>query len=79
MSWFDSAKKVIDKCSSEQALAGITDKAEIIKAIDAAYPFGMRKSYPYKAWLRARKEFIAKHGGVKVRIKQDDLFFGVSE
>lgn len=36
--------------------------AEIAKEIDAAYPFGERAMWPYKAWLSARKEFFARHG-----------------
>lgn len=28
------------------------------KAIDAAYPFGQRRYWPYKVWLKARKEFL---------------------
>lgn len=29
--------------------------------IDAAYPFGERAYWPYKAWLKARKAYLAKH------------------
>lgn len=30
-----------------------------IAAIDAAYPFGERRNFPYKAWLAERKRAIA--------------------
>lgn len=74
MSWLDSAKNVIHAVHQEQLQKGVTDKAEILKAIDAAYPFGLRQYFPYKAWLRARKEFIARNGGAKIKIKDGDLF-----
>ena len=32
------------------------------KAIDAAYPFGERAHWPYKAWLNERRKFFAAHG-----------------
>lgn len=35
---------------------------ERVKAIDAAYPFNERAHWPYKAWLRARKAYLAKFG-----------------
>jgi hypothetical protein len=74
MSWFDSAKSVITTVHQEQLSKGVTDKAEILKDIDAAYPFGLRQYFPYKAWLRARKEFIARNGGAKAKVKDGDLF-----
>lgn len=33
--------------------------AERKSAVDAAYPFGLRENYPYKAWLRVRREYLA--------------------
>lgn len=35
---------------------------ETAKAIDAAYPFGPRAHWPYKAWLAERRVFFAAHG-----------------
>jgi len=32
--------------------------AKRTKAIDAAYPFGLRKNHPYKVWLRCRKKYL---------------------
>lgn len=32
------------------------------RAIRAAYPWGERRAWPYKAWLQARREFYERHG-----------------
>lgn len=37
--------------------------AELLKLVDAAYPFGERKYEPYKCWLRERKLFRAAIDG----------------
>lgn len=31
-------------------------------AIDAAYPFGPRAYWPYKAWCKARRAYLERHG-----------------
>ena len=31
------------------------------KRIDDAYPFGERKHFPYKAWLKERKAYLFKY------------------
>jgi hypothetical protein len=31
-------------------------------AIDAAYPFGPRSHWPYKAWCKARRAYLERHG-----------------
>lgn len=55
-------------------------KAETAQAIDAAYPFGVRAHYPYKAWLKVRKAFFAQHGLPRsgdhrtTKDRADDLF-----
>lgn len=41
-------RQAIDECKSR-------DKKEIKKAIDAAYPFGIRENHPYKIWLSERR------------------------
>jgi len=33
-----------------------------MRIVDDAYPFGVRKYYPYKAWLKARKSYLSIHG-----------------
>ena len=44
-------------------------------AIDAAYPFGQRAYWPYKAWLKARRAYLAKFGPVG-RQQPSPLFDG---
>ena len=61
-SWRNAALAVMDRIRIEQLQAGIEDKAGLARAIGAAYPFGERTHYPYKAWLSARKAFFARHG-----------------
>lgn len=75
MSWTDCAREVMSKVRAEGLAAGKTP-AEISKAIDDAYPFGERRYWPYKAWLKARKEFLAHHGLPLLRGKKPgpDLF-----
>jgi len=34
------------------------------KAIDAAYPFGVRQYHPYKIWLDARAKYLVQYGHV---------------
>lgn len=34
---------------------------QIDAAIRAAYPWGERRAWPYKAWLQARREFYEKN------------------
>lgn len=36
--------------------------AERKAAIDAAYPFGERGYWPYKAWLKARRSYLVRYG-----------------
>lgn len=31
------------------------------KALRDAYPFGERKYFPYKAWCKARRQYLAKY------------------
>ncbi|WP_417070752.1 hypothetical protein [Niveibacterium terrae] len=61
MTWGDEAWVVMDKTRIQGVMDGKTPD-QIAKDIDAAYPFGKRSMWPYKAWLTARKEFFAKHG-----------------
>ncbi|MGH8465303.1 MAG: hypothetical protein ACRER5_14250 [Pseudomonas sp.] len=50
-------KSVYDRCQ----LAGNTTEQTHL-AIRAAYPWGERRAWPYKAWLQARREFYESHG-----------------
>lgn len=60
MLWSDKARNAIAK-----AHASIDDAAPLadrIKAIDAAYPFGIRQHFPYKVWLRERAAYLKRYG-----------------
>jgi hypothetical protein len=59
MSWYDSACVYIQK-AHETVPENATLK-ERMKIIDAAYPWGQRRMYPYKMWLKARKKYMAKY------------------
>lgn len=76
MSWTDKALAIMAGERTAQLLAGVTDPAAIARAIDAAYPWGERRRTPYKAWLKARSEFFARHGlPMRTRKRrQPDLF-----
>jgi hypothetical protein len=54
--WRMQARQVI-----EQAIAASAGRTtdEIIDEIDAAYPFGSRDHWPYKAWLAERRRALA--------------------
>ena len=60
MQWSDIARQTIERVALD-----IPDDADMKArktAIDAAYPFGQRQYWPYKAWLKARKAYLSKYG-----------------
>lgn len=60
MSWYDSAVETI-----RTATAGLPNDMpldERKKIVDAAYPFGDRSMWPYKMWLKARRQYLARFG-----------------
>lgn len=61
MTWRETAAAVMAEVYLERSAAG-DNKEQIAKAIDAAYPFGSRDHFPYKAWLAERREFFTRHG-----------------
>ena len=63
MRWIDAAKAAIMRV--HQTLPENVTPAERKKAIDAAYPFGERARWPYKAWLKERRQYLARYGAVK--------------
>ena len=69
MSWYTEAKKAIDKVISEKGYDKVT-----IKDIDDAYPFGERKNFPYKQWLKIRKLRLKQLGLIHSDVKLDGLF-----
>lgn len=62
MTYRDIAKKVMEKAYNDAIASGVTDPVEIGKIIDAAYPFGERRYWPYKVWLSERLWFFALKG-----------------
>lgn len=58
-SWFDCAWGHI-----MIAHKGIPEGATLKERkaiIDEAYPFGQRKMFPYKMWLKARKKYLNRY------------------
>lgn len=56
--WRQDARSVMIRVVREQRdLGKLGDDAALLKAVDAAYPFGERKYLPYKMWLLERKLF----------------------
>jgi hypothetical protein len=56
--WYDRAAQVIKGAIEAAHTEGVTDAKEIQRRVDAAYPFGAREHFPYKAWLKARRDLI---------------------
>jgi hypothetical protein len=61
MSWTGRARNAIWRAVANGRARGL-DREAIIAAIDAAYPFGERANWPYKAWLAARKQALLALG-----------------
>lgn len=61
--WGEVAEQAIRR-AHDALPAGCTLQARI-KAIDAAYPFSERKYWPYKAWLKERRRYLARYGYLK--------------
>ena len=55
--WKDKARDVITAVM-RGALADGVDRAELLRRVDASYPFGPRKHYPYQAWLAVRRALL---------------------
>lgn len=60
MSWADHAAAVIAKVDASLPVGSTLE--ERVKAVDAAYPFGERANFPYKAWLNVRRNYLIRHG-----------------
>lgn len=59
MSWSERARQVIaDVHATLPANISFADRR---KAIRAAYPFGPREHWPYKAWCKAQRAYLAKY------------------
>ncbi len=58
-SWTHKAMQVIEGVHA--TLPADISFADRKKAIDGHYPFGERKYFPYKCWLRARRIYLNKY------------------
>ncbi|PKR56327.1 hypothetical protein [Thalassospira lohafexi] len=58
MSWYMSAQSHIAKVHED--LPDGCSFEDRKKALKDAYPFGPRSMYPYKAWCKAQREYLAK-------------------
>lgn len=61
--WGAAAEAVIRQVLAECRALDL-DAAATLKRVDAAYPFGERAHWPYKAWLRARRELLELPGSI---------------
>lgn len=59
-SWSDEARKTIARVAL--TIPETATLKERKAAIDAAYPFGPREYWPYKAWCKARRAYLERHG-----------------
>lgn len=57
--WTLRARRVIADVIADCRARGV-DPKQTLKEIDAAYPFGPRKHWPYQAWLGERRKAIAR-------------------
>lgn len=60
ITWQEKALQVIADVYLRGSAAGAA-KREIVQAIDDAYPFGERERYPYRCWLKVRRQFLVEH------------------
>lgn len=60
MAWIDHARATI--ADVHASLPADATLAQRQAAVDAAYPFGERARFPYKAWLKARRAYLTQFG-----------------
>jgi hypothetical protein len=55
-------------------LENLTDqqKQQLMCAIDAAYPFGVRKNHPYQIWLDERRQAFERLGIINKKNRSKD-------
>lgn len=57
-SWYEKAVEYIRE--EDEKLPPDVTIEQRKKAISAAYPWGERRFHPYKMWLKAQKEYMAR-------------------
>jgi hypothetical protein len=58
--WSERAREAIRR--AHETVPEDATLQERMKIVDAAYPFGQRELWPYKAWLKARKSYLQSYG-----------------
>ena len=58
-SWYERAWDYI--AAEHEKMPADIDFRERKRWISAAYPWGERRMFPYKMWLKAQKEYLARH------------------
>lgn len=74
MSWYKASLSVINEVVKQKGIEKVT-----IKDIDKAYPFSEKKRFPYKMWLKARKQKLISLGLVKIKTTQAEVSTGLFE
>lgn len=57
--WHDRCWQVIGEVHA--SLPADATLAQRKRALHDAYPFGERRYFPYKAWCKARRQYLAKY------------------
>lgn len=57
-SWYETACKIITEL--DKSLPSDLSLKERRKAVREAYPWGERTMWPYKAWCKAQREYLAR-------------------
>lgn len=57
--WYATAARVITEALAK--LPAGADKRAVLQAVDSAYPFCVRRMWPYKKWLEARRDLLYLH------------------
>jgi len=70
-SWGDISRATIQRV--HMALPESAGFAERKAAVDAAYPFGTREHWPYKAWCKARRAYLERYGLPPIRVNTNQL------
>lgn len=58
MNWSERARTVIGEIHAR--LPKDASYRDRVAALREGYPFGARENHPYKAWLRAQREYLGK-------------------
>lgn len=61
MSWLERSREVIAQVDASLPADATFEQRK--KAVQDAYPFGPRQYHPYKQWLKARREYLARIAG----------------